>query len=201
MNPIDSSTTNDKSLVNDRLAVLWQGYHDKLLGFIHGRVESTEIAEDILQDVFIKIQKGLAGLQDNERIESWIYQIVRNAVVDHYRSRKAFEELPQSLTAPEPEQEAQARYEISTCLKPMIETLPPSYRDALLLSEFEGLKQKQVAETLGLSLSGAKSRVHRGRAMVLDLLTDCCRFERDHRGIMVGYEPRNSDCSDCSDCS
>ena len=201
MNQIDSSITNDKSLVNDRLAVLWQDYHDKLLGFIHGRVESTEIAEDILQDVFIKIQKGLARLQDNERIESWIYQIVRNAVVDHYRSRKAFEELPQSLTAPEPEQEAQARYEISACLKPMIETLPPSYRDALLLSEFEGLKQKQVAETLGLSVSGAKSRVQRGRAMVLDLLTDCCRFERDHRGTMVGYEPRNSDCSDCSDCS
>jgi len=201
MNQVESSTANDKSLVNSRLAVLWQDYHDKLLGFIHGRVESTEVAEDILQDVFIKIQKGLLRLQDNERIESWIYQIVRNAVVDHYRSRKAFEELPQSLAAPEPEQEVQARYEISTCLKPMIETLPPSYRDALLLSEFQGLKQKQVAETLGLSLSGAKSRVQRGRAMVLDLLTDCCRLERDHRGTLVGYEPRNSDCSDCLDCS
>ena len=179
----------------------FRSHAKELKRFLYFKTVDAALAEDILQDVFIKIQKGLASLQDNERIESWIYQIVRNAVVDHYRSRKAFEELPQSLTAPEPEQEAQARYEISTCLKPMIETLPPSYRDALLLSEFEGLKQKQVAETLGLSLSGAKSRVQRGRAMVLDLLTDCCRFERDHRGTMVGYEPRNSDCSDCSDCS
>jgi len=198
MNQVDSSTPNDQSGVNDRLSILWQDYHDKLLGFIHSRVESRELAEDILQDVFIKIQKSLTSLQDSERMESWIYQIVRNAVVDHYRSRKAFEELPQSLTAPEPEQEAQARYEISTCLKPMIETLPPPYRDALQLSEIDGLKQKQVAKTLGLSLSGAKSRVQRGRAMILELLTDCCRFERDHRGTMVGYEPRNSDCSDCS---
>ena len=198
MNLVNSNVANDKLFVNDRLVLLWQDYHDRLLGFIRGRVESREIAEDILQDVFIKIQKSLSSLQDNERMESWIYQIVRNAVVDHYRSRKAFEELPQSLTAPEPEQEAQARYEISTCLKPMIETLPALYRDALRLTEIEGLKQKQVAETLGLSLSGAKSRVQRGRAMVLDLLTDCCRFEHDHRGTMVGYEPRNSDCSGCT---
>jgi RNA polymerase sigma-70 factor (ECF subfamily) len=194
---VSASPPEGKLPVNDRLASLWQDYHDKLLSFIRSRVESACVAEDILQDVFIKIQQGLVSLQNSERMENWIYQIVRNAVVDHYRSRKAFEELPQFLTVPEPDQEAQARYEISTCLRPMLESLPPRYRDALRLSEIEGLKQKQVAETLGLSLSGAKSRVQRGRAMILDMLNDCCRFEQDHRGTMVGYEPRNSDCSDC----
>jgi len=198
MNRAASSTHDDKSPVNDRLVVLWQAYHDKLLGFIRSRVDSTDVAEDILQDVFIKIQKNIAALRDAERLESWIYQIVRHAVVDHYRARKAFEELPQSLAAPELDEEEQARREISTCLAPMLEALPPPYRDALRLSEIDGLKQKQVAEELGLSLSGAKSRVQRGRAMVKDLLTDCCRFERDHRGTMVGYEPRNSDCSGCT---
>jgi RNA polymerase sigma-70 factor (ECF subfamily) len=198
MNRVASSTHSDKSSVNNRLVVLWQAYHDKLLGFIRSRVESTDVAEDILQDVFIKIQKNMAALQDTERLESWIYQIVRHAVIDHYRARKAFEELPQSLAAPELDEEEQARREISTCLAPMLEALPPPYRDALRLSEIDGLKQKQVAEELGLSLSGAKSRVQRGRAMVKDLLTDCCRFERDHRGTMVDYEPRNSDCSGCA---
>ena len=198
MNRAAASAIAGKSPVNDRLVVLWQDYHDKLLGFIRSRVESVDVAEDILQDVFIKIQKSLLTLQDTERMESWIYRIVRNAVIDHYRARKAFEEVPQSLAAPEQDEEEQARYEISACLVPMIATLPAPYRDALRLSEIDGLKQKQVAEALGLSLSGAKSRVQRGRAMVLDLLTDCCRFERDHRGAMVGYEPRNSDCSGCS---
>ncbi len=197
MNRVTSSARDDASPVNDRLAVLWQDYHAKLLGFIRSRVESTDVAEDILQDVFIKIQKSLATLRDAARLESWIYQIVRNAVIDHYGARKAFEELPQSLAAPEPGEEEQARREISACLVPMIETLPAPYRDALRLSEIDGLKQKQVAEALGLSLSGTKSRVQRGRAMVKDLLTDCCRFERDHRGMMIGYEPRNSDCSGC----
>ncbi len=198
MNRVASSTHDDKSTVDDRLVVLWQAYHDKLLGFIRSRVESTDVAEDILQDVFIKIQKNMTALQDIERLESWIYQIVRHAVIDHYRARKAFEELPQSLATPELDEEEQARREISTCLAPMLEALPPPYRDALRLSEIDGLKQKQVAEELGLSLSGAKSRVQRGRAMVKDLLADCCRFERDHRGTMVGYEPRNSDCSGCT---
>ncbi|NQU56402.1 MAG: RNA polymerase sigma factor SigZ [Rhodospirillales bacterium] len=197
MNPVEASTLDDAPPVNDRLVVLWQDYHDKLLGFIRSRVESTEMAEDILQDVFIKIQTNLATLHDSERMESWIYQIVRNAVIDHYRTYRASEELPQFLAIPEPDEEEQARYEISTCLAPMIETLAPPYRDALRLSEIDGLKQKHVAETLGLSLSGAKSRVQRGRAMIQELLTDCCRFERDHQGTMVGYEPKNSDCSGC----
>ena len=198
MNRTASSTHDDKSPVDDRLVVLWKAYHDKLLGFIRSRVESTDVAEDILQDVFIKIQKNMAALRATERLESWIYQIVRHAVIDHYRARKAFEELPQSLAAPELDEEERARREITTCLTPMVEALPPPYRDALRLSEIVGLKQKQVAEELGLSLSGAKSRVQRGRAMVKDLLTDCCRFERDHRGTMVSYEPRNSDCSGCT---
>jgi RNA polymerase sigma-70 factor (ECF subfamily) len=198
MNRVAASALPDEFPVNDRLVVLWRDYHDKLLGFIRSRVKSTDVAEDILQDVFIKIQKSLPTLQNTERMESWIYQIVRNAVIDHYRARMAFEEVPQSLAAPEQDEEVQARYEISTCLMPMLETLPPPYRDALRLSEIDGLKQKQVAEALGLSLSGAKSRVQRGRAMVKDLLIGCCRFERDHRGAIVGYEPINSDCSGCS---
>ena len=198
MKQINSSRPRGNSVRNDRLASLWRDYHDKLLGFILGRVETREVAEDILQDVFIKIQKGLDRLQDNQRIEGWIYQIVRNAIVDYYRSRKLFEELPQSLAAPEPEQEVQARFELSTCLQPMIDSLPTLYRDALQMSEINGLGQKQVAEALGLSLSGAKSRVQRGRTMILKLLTDCCRFDRDYRGTIVGYEPRTPDCTNCT---
>ncbi len=80
----------------------------------------------------------------------------------------------------------------------MIENLPPTYRAALKLSEIDGLKQKQIAAELGLSLSGAKSRVQRGRALVGDMLTDCCRFERDHRGVMTDYTPQNYDCPNCT---
>jgi RNA polymerase sigma-70 factor (ECF subfamily) len=157
-----------------------------------------DAADDILQDVFIKIQKNIDNLQDAERLESWIYQIVRNAVIDHYKARKKYEDLPETLTAPELGDEEQARREISSCMESMIEALPPTYRDAVRLSEIDGLKQKCVAEELGLSLSGAKSRVQRGRAMVKDLLTDCCHFEHDHRGTMVGYEPKKGDCSGCT---
>ncbi len=180
------------------VGVLWRDYRERLLAFVRGRVESADTAEDILQEAFIKIHRNLHTLQATERLESWIYQIVRNAVIDHYRARKVFDELPHSLAAPQWEEEEQARHEIAACLLPMIEALPPAYGEALKLSEIDGLKQRLVAEKLGLSLSGAKSRVQRGRVMVGEMLSDCCRFERDHRGTMVGYEPRNFDCSACS---
>ena len=190
-----SITCDNEFPVDGGLTILWHAYHDKLLGFIQGRVESRDVAEDILQDVFIKIQKGMAALQDNERLENWIYQIVRNAIIDHYRKRKAFEELPQALVAPETDEEEMTRRDLSTCLLPMIEVLPPTYRDALRLSLIDGLKQKQIAEKLGLSLSGAKSRVQRGRAMIRNVFLDCCHIELDHRGTMVAYESKGPNCS------
>ncbi|MDP6874213.1 MAG: RNA polymerase sigma factor SigZ [Alphaproteobacteria bacterium] len=192
MSDLDSGVARE-----DRVGALWRVYRERLLAFVRGRVESSDAAEDILQEAFIKIHKSLHTLRNSERLESWMYQIVRNAVIDHYRSRKVFDELPQDLAAPSPDEEARARQEIGTCIAPMIESLPPAYGEALKLSEIDGLKQKVVAEKLGLSLSGAKSRVQRGRAMVGDMLSDCCRFERDHRGTVTGYEPRDFDCSAC----
>ncbi len=192
------STVSSASDANDRLAVLWRDYHDKLHGFISSRVESPQVAQDVLQEVFIKIQGGLSTLQDSERLESWIYRIVRNAVIDHYRSRKVLEELPQTLVAAEIEEDEQARSQLSGCITPMLESLPAHYRDALMLSEIDGMKHRQVAQKLGISISAVKSRVQRGRVMLKGLLTDCCRVEQDHRGTVVGYEVKtNSDYTNC----
>ena len=79
----------------------------------------------------------------------------------------------------------------------MIESLPEHYREALMLSEIDGLTQKEVAERLSLSVSGAKSRVQRGRAMVKDMLFDCCKFEFDHRGNVMDYERKDNCCDTC----
>ena len=141
MNQTTSNSAEYRTPANDKLAVLWHDYHSKLHGFIRSRVESMDAADDILQDVFIKIQKNIGNLQDAERLESWIYQIVRNAVIDHYKARKKYEDLPETLTAPELGDEEQARREISSCMESMIEALPSTYRDAVRLSEIDGLKQ------------------------------------------------------------
>ena len=81
----------------------------------------------------------------------------------------------------------------------MIEGLPDAYREAIVLTEFEGLTQKELADRLGISLSGAKSRVQRARGQLKQMLLGCCQFEFDRRGGIIDCKPRvNNGCRGCS---
>ena len=181
--------------------MVWKEYHENLLGFIRSRVGDFAAAEDILQDVFVKIYSKIDTLKQNAKLKGWIYQITRNAIIDYYRSHKIMHELPDTLTAPEIDKNEISRRDIESCLVPMIQNLPDTYREAVMLSEIEGETQKDVAEKQGLSLSGAKARVQRGRKMLKEMLLGCCRFEFDHQGNIMDYDTKGSDCNHCdSDC-
>ncbi len=181
----------------DSVEEIWREYHTRLHAFIRSRVGDASDAEDILQDVFLRIHSRVRTLEDGTRLQSWMYQIARNAIVDYYRARKTTAKLPESLTSPEPDAAEEARQDIARCFSPLIESLPEHYREAVTMSEIEGLTQQEVAERQGLSLSGAKSRVQRGRAMVKDALLQCCQLEFDQRGRMVDYDDNGSSCERC----
>ncbi len=172
---------------------IWKEYHSKLLAFISRRVGDPSVADDILQEVFIKIHSGIGTLRSVDKLQSWIYRIARNAIIDHYRTHRPEAELPESINAPEADSSDKAREEIMDCLMPMIQRLPDPYREAVMLSEMDGLTQQEVASRQNLSLSGAKSRVQRGRALLKGMLTECCRFEFDHQGRVTDYEKRSCD--------
>ncbi len=181
----------------DHTEQTWKIYHAKLHSFIQSRVGDTSIADDILQEVFLRIHSAIGSLKKESKIQSWIYQITRNAIIDHYRAQHKMGELPEELAATELELSDRARQDIDDCLMPMIGNLPDTYREALMLSEIEGRTQKEVAEIQSLSVSGAKSRVQRGRAMFKDMLFDCCKFEFDHRGNVMDYERKDDCCDTC----
>lgn len=171
-------------LIND----LWSEHRSRLRGYIAKRVREDDAVDDILQDVFLKASENLHSLKSRGSVAAWLYRIASNAIVDHYRSRKPWEELPVELAAPESERDFVA--ELATCLQPLIADLPETYRTALVLSEIEGLPQREVAGQLSISLSGAKSRVQRGREKLRQRLLDCCEIETGRGGI-TGYEPRD----------
>jgi len=177
---------------------IWKEYHDRLGGFILSRVNEKALADDILQEVFVRIHSQIDTLKDCRKLQGWVYQITRNTIIDHYRTQKRVEELPVKLTAKEPELSEEVREDINSCIMPMIENLPEPYREAVMLSEIQGRTQKEVAKKQGISLSGAKSRVQRGRVMIKDMMLGCCRFEFDRRGNVVDYE-RRGDCQ-CDTC-
>jgi len=117
----------------------------------------------------------------------WFYQIARNLIIDHYRRRRELVELSDTFLADSDLPEDDLEAELALSLKDMIDELPEPYRQALLLTDVQGLSQKQLAEQQGLSLSGAKSRVQRARNKLRDLLLQCCHFEFDRRGGIVDY--------------
>ncbi|MFZ2525035.1 MAG: RNA polymerase sigma factor SigZ [Candidatus Ferrigenium altingense] len=166
----------------------WIEHKARLRGYIAKRVRDHAAVDDILQDVFLKAHASLHTVKSHGSLTAWLYRIAANAIADHYRGQKPSEEISDELAAPEPEQDYIA--ELASCLQPLIADLPDIYRVPLVLSEIEGLTQKEVADRLGLSLSGAKSRVQRGREKLRQRLYECCDIETGRNGI-TGYEVRD----------
>ena len=169
---------------------VWEAFSDQLKGYIARRVSDPADAEDLLQEVFLKIHRRLDSLQDEQRLLPWLYQVARNTVTDYYRERRPNLPLSEQLAdeGTPPESEAEAR--LAQAMDVMLGCLPDKYSQALRLYELEGLKGYEVAGRLGLSVSGAKSRLQRGRALLRQALLDCCSFEFDRRGGIIDYAPR-----------
>lgn len=166
----------------------WTEHKTRLRNYIAKRVREREAVDDILQDVFLKAHTNLHTVKSHGSITAWLYRIAANAIADHYRGQRPSEELPDELAAPEPESDYIG--ELASCLQPLIADLPETYRLPLVLSEIEAQPQKEVATRLGLSLSGAKSRVQRGREKLRQRLMECCDIETGQGGV-VGYEVRD----------
>ncbi|WP_373047322.1 RNA polymerase sigma factor SigZ [Vulgatibacter sp.] len=179
---------------------LWSSFHDGLLRFFLARTRDAALAEDLVQDVFLRVHQRLGQVEDEERIAGWIHRIARNVWVDHLRRGKgaaASLDETHATTIPAAERDP-LRDDLVSCLGPMIERLEEGYREAVRLSEIEGLSQREVGERLGLGLSGAKSRVQRGRQQLRRMFERCCHLEFDHRGQLTAMERTEGSCGFCS---
>jgi RNA polymerase sigma-70 factor (ECF subfamily) len=177
---------------------LWEAYCCRLLAFIRPRVSNDADADDILQEVFLRVHRHLCCSTDWERPEAWFYQIARNLIIDYYRQR-AWTEIPEDYPGPvdlNPDAlQEDPEVKLAFSLKDTLQMLPEPYRQALILTDYEGISQTELAERLGISYSGAKSRVQRARRKLRDLLLGCCHFELDRRGRIMDYYPHCCGCN------
>lgn len=170
---------------------IWDDFGLRLKKFILKRVRVEQDAEDILQQVFIKIHTHIDELRDEDKLEFWLYRITRNAINDFYRRRRIqTESLDDAEDVMEDTSTLEDHAEMGSCLRPMIEQMPAKYSQALVLTELEGLSQQQLAEKLNLSFSGAKSRVQRARQGLKEMLLAGCHLEFDHQGTLTDCSPR-----------
>jgi RNA polymerase sigma-70 factor (ECF subfamily) len=187
-------------------AAAWGDLRGPLLAFIARRTRDHHTAEDILQEVLLRIHRHAGELEHASAVQAWIYRIARNAIADHYRRASVQREQPAGLDVGDHEParseplQAELGGELAACLAPLLERLPAPSRQALELTELGGLGQTEAAARLGLSGSGMKSRVQRARAQLRDLLIGCCEIELDRRNRVTAYRPHHGPC-DCGPAS
>ncbi len=155
-------------------------------------------AEDLAQDTFIKVQDSLGGLRDEARLKSWIFAIARNKCLDYFRSRATRKE-DQELTddsrfqvKPMAQFKLEQR-EMSDCVQDKLQLLPEPLRAVLVLYETMGLSLREIADTLDIMEGNAKTRLHRARKAMKEILERECNFEHDERNVMVCVPKSSTD--------
>ena len=169
--------------------------------FVARRARTPHDVEDITQETLLRLYRSAPNLRDEQALEGWMYRIARTAIVDHYRRATV---RPQPVDPeqadlrwqPKEPDAAEAEQSLAACLTPLLDRIPDTYRTALELTDLGDLTQHQAAAQLNLSTSGMKSRVQRGRRMLRDEVTKCCRIELDASGALSDASVR-SDAGSC----
>jgi RNA polymerase sigma-70 factor, ECF subfamily len=171
----------------------WPIFNQKLRAYIERRVDASSV-DDILGDILLRVAEHRDQFDSTDNPLAWLYRVAGNIIADHYRRRateqKALKEIGAAATEVDSGSENDSYLELAQCLAPMIRQLPEDYRDALLLTDIDGATQTAAAARLGLSVSGMKSRVQRGRDKLRQALHRCCEIEVNKQGRIVDYMQR-----------
>jgi RNA polymerase sigma-70 factor (ECF subfamily) len=181
----------------DNAEQLYTQYRSQLLAFIQQRIGDRDLAQDVLHDVFVKIVSRDDCLREPAKTTAWLYQVTRNAIVDRLRANRPLHELPHEIADDSEAPTAEAR--LASFLRPMIDTLPGIYREAIILSDLDAVPLKQIAARHGISVSAVKSRVQRGRRILEAMLHDCCAFELSESGMILDFWPKDASGCRCAE--
>ncbi len=177
---------------------IWLKFSHPVKDFIRNQTHNSNVTDDILQEVFIKIHQNLHLLRDKERVAGWIFQIARNTVLNYFRTQKRnLEKHAFHQVETEGEnlfKENNLNEIVGIWLEEFKKDLDPKYQEALQLVDIEGITQVELANRLGISVSGAKSRVQRGREQLKQKLIDCCPVKTDQYGNVLEIRSKNGDC-------
>jgi RNA polymerase sigma-70 factor, ECF subfamily len=176
---------------------VWREFGAQLQAFVGRRIPDPDRADDVLGEIMLRIHRNLDRVDDREHLTRWVYRITRNAIIDEYRRaerdrarRGALRDgAPEADAGIEDEEQPSVLRELAVCMRPLLDRLPPEQRRALQLSDLDGLTQADAAQREGVSVSGMKSRVQRGRRRLAELLGRCCELTLDTRGVPMEYTP------------
>ncbi len=178
------------------LNTTWDELRSLLTKYIRTKVD-VDVSEDLVHDILLSVLQNEGALTDAENPLAWIYIVAKNRITDYYRKHSNinasndvndlettiadYESMPDNVDS-----------EFAKCLRPLTNKLEPKYKEALLLADFNEIKQADAAERIGISVSGMKSRIQRGRIKLKEELLACCEIEKDRFGKVIEYKQKNS---------
>ncbi|MGC1632525.1 MAG: sigma-70 family RNA polymerase sigma factor [Gelidibacter sp.] len=173
---------------------VWDLYATDVKYFILTKVKDETVADDLLQETFIKVHTKLDTLKDISKLKAWVFSIARYTVMDYFRSNSLSYAIAEDTVADEDTNPEHTRED---CLQGIIKALPKKYRKPLILFDIQGLKQVQISEELQLPLPTVKSQIQRARKLIAQGFVDCCDFKINDHGYLVGEVQERGDCKVC----
>ena len=175
--------------------VIWRKYHQDLRRFIFSKVKDEQIADDLLQEVFIKVHTKINQLTDKNKLKSWLFTIARNTVMNFFKSHALLETLKEDNLLLE--EEITSDHSEQDCLLGIINHLPNKYKRPLYLADIKGVKQTEIAKKLDLPLPTIKSQIQRGRKLIVQGYMECCDYKLNDKGKLVGERREKVNCKVC----
>jgi RNA polymerase sigma-70 factor, ECF subfamily len=171
------------------LVAAWSSHMPELRGYLRHRSGFDDEADDLLQEVFIKALRQDILFCAIENPRAWLFQVARNALADRLRCAREHISLPEDVPAPVADEHPVVD-DLSQCLPRVLTELSEADRLAITLCDINGYSQQELADRLGISLPGAKSRIQRARQRLRDRLIKSCQVTFDDRGEVCCFVPR-----------
>ncbi len=167
----------------------WTNHEAELRRYLRSRLPDTAVAEDLLQDTFLKALAEGSRFCQLESSRAWLFRVAKNRLIDYHRSHRAHEaivgDLPESPAA-----ETAVVDDLSQCLPRALTELSPADSEVIRLCDMEGISQVEYARLKGLSPAGAKSRIQRARKRLKSHLKRACQVRYDEAGKVCCFTPR-----------
>lgn len=174
--------------MNTEIETIWKDLNEELYSFILGKIKDEHLSNDIHQEVFLKIQTKIHQLKHTSKLTSWVYQITRNTIIDHFRKATTKNISITNVDIPETETTNFDYANLTTCINQKIENLSAHHKEAIVLTAFKSYSQKELAEHLKISYSGTKSRVQKAKEILKENILDCPNVESDTTGKLLDFE-------------
>ncbi|HEY3808138.1 MAG TPA: sigma-70 family RNA polymerase sigma factor [Kofleriaceae bacterium] len=189
-------------LLMTNMALAWPDVAAQLRPFVAHRIRPCDV-DDVVQDVLVRMHRGLPALRDDDRFSAWMFQVARNAIADKARDNARAPvdapDLDETPAATSDDDDRDAATALAACVSLFVAQLASPYREAITLVELDAKTAKEAAEMVGISVSGMKSRVQRGRAQLRELFERCCEIAVDARGKPTDFAPRGDpSCKTCT---